>query len=115
MNILAYIIYFFITALITILAGWLFYHNGRHFILYFFKGDVGLTDSVNKLLLIGYYLLNLGYAIIMIGFWEQLNSWQQLIETVASMCGRIMITLGIIHWVNMATIYLLGKKRENNT
>ncbi|WP_291909453.1 hypothetical protein [Chitinophaga sp. CB10] len=110
MNILAYLIYLSITWVITVQVGWRFYRNGRIFILHFFNGDVQTTDAINRILLTGYYLLNLGYATLMISSWEPLHSWIDVMESVTRMCGRIMLTLGIIHCMNMLGIYLLGKR-----
>ncbi|MGN6509013.1 MAG: hypothetical protein ACTHLD_06090, partial [Chitinophaga sp.] len=70
MNTLAYLIYFVITGFITIWVGRRFYRNGRLFILALMRQDEALTDAINRILLIGYYLLNLGYATMMISTWE---------------------------------------------
>ncbi len=110
MNLLAYIIYLLITWVITVQVGWLFYRNGRVFILHAMHGDVASTDAINKILLIGYYLLNIGYATMMISTWAPLHSWKEVIDSVSQMTGFIMLTLGIIHCFNMLVIYLLGKK-----
>ncbi|SHM78295.1 hypothetical protein SAMN05444266_1117 [Chitinophaga jiangningensis] len=110
MNILAYLIYLSITWVITVQVGWLFYRNGRVFILHFFNGDAQTTDAINRILLTGYYLLNLGYATLMISTWDALHNWLDVMGTVAQMTGRIMLTLGAIHCMNMLGIYLLGKR-----
>ncbi|WP_089909142.1 hypothetical protein [Chitinophaga rupis] len=59
MNTLAYIIYLLITYLVTVRVGFIFYRNGRLFILNLLRQDAALTDFINKILLVGYYLLNL--------------------------------------------------------
>jgi hypothetical protein len=112
MNIVAYIIYLCITYLITVKVGKIFYNNGRFFILSILKGNETLTDVINKLLLVGYYLMNLGYATIMLSFWKTVNSWSQLIATVSSMTGKIVLSLAIIHFVNMYVIVYIGKKQH---
>ena len=59
MNILAYIFYLLITYIITFKVGLIFYRNGKIYILKLMRGNEHLSASINRLLLIGYYLLNL--------------------------------------------------------
>ncbi len=114
MNTLTYILYLFLTYLITIHVGLSFYRNGRIYILGLLHGDDRLTDFINKALLTGYYLLNLGYAALMLRTWETVTSWPQLVAGIATMTGRIMLLLALVHWCNMAIIYLIGQKRNQS-
>lgn len=114
MNTLAYILYLVITFIITVWAGLLFYRNGRVYILTLLKNDGHLTDAINKMLLTGYYLLNLGYAAVMIAFWKTITSYTEMITTVAGMTSRIMLTLAAIHFLNMLVIYLFSKKSNQH-
>jgi hypothetical protein len=112
MNLAAYIIYLFITYLITVRVGGIFYKNGRSYILTILKGDERLTDSINKILLAGYYLLNLGYATIMLSFWKTITTYAAIVASVSTMTGRIVLTLAIIHFINMYAIIMIGKKQR---
>jgi hypothetical protein len=89
MNTLAYIIYLLITYLVTVHVGLAFYRNGRAYILNLLLGDEALTDSINRILLTGYYLLNLGYAAVMISFWKTIETYAELIASIGIMTGRI--------------------------
>src|SRR5688500_11558974 len=110
MNTIAYIIYLFITYLITVHVGLMFYRNGRVYILRLLHGDEKLTDSINNILLIGYYLLNLGYGALMINTWKTIITWTELVGSIATMTGKIMLTLAIIHFFNMAVIYVISRR-----
>lgn len=112
MNTTAYMVYGCITGLITFRVGWIFYRNGRVFILHLLHQNVALTDAINRLLLTGYYLLNLGYAALMISTWERVENWTGLLTSVTVMTGRIVLTLALIHFCNMAAIYYFGKKHQ---
>ena len=114
MNTLAYIVYLFTTYLVTVRTGWIFYRNGRLYMLTLLKGDEKLTDFINKMLLTGYYLLNLGYAALMIRCWKEITNISQLVTSIAHMSGRMMLTLGIIHCCNMAAIYIISKKSNQH-
>ncbi len=111
MNIVAYIIYLFITYIITVRVGKVFYKNGRHYILSIVHGDEQLTDFINKILLAGYYLMNLGYATIILSFWKTVTSYADLIASVSNMTGRILLSLAIVHFANMYIISIIGKKQ----
>lgn len=111
MNILAYIVYLLITFVITIKVGRIIYRNGHCYIHEILAGDDHLGDNINKLLLTGYYLFNLGYATIMIYTWQDVTSVDMLISSVSIMAGRIVLTLALMHYMNMAAIYLFGRSR----
>lgn len=112
MNVLAYIIYLLLTYVITVKVGLILYRNGRAYILRLFNGNEHLTDSINRLLLTGYYLLNLGYAAIMINNWKTLHTAEQVLVSVFTMTGKIMLVLAVIHFFNMLAIYLISKKKK---
>ena len=81
-NAIGYFIYLPITGFITIVVGKSFHENG----IYYIKSIVPekkIATSLNNLLLIGYYLVNIGYAFISIIKWEHISSSHQLIEEVS--------------------------------
>jgi hypothetical protein len=112
MNITAYIIYLVITYLITAWVGKILYKNGRHYILAVLKNDEQLTDIINKILLVGYYLMNLGYATIMLSFWKTISSFAELIASVGTMTGKIVLSLAVMHYINMYAIIIIGKNNN---
>jgi len=113
MNTLAYILYLLITYLITVRVGLLFYRNGRLFILNLLQQDVALTNFINRILLTGYYLLNLGYAALMLQSWDTIHTWTELLVSIGMMTGKIMLTLAVIHFCNMAVIYLISQRNNH--
>jgi hypothetical protein len=112
MNTLAYILYLLLSYFITVHVGLLFYRNGRIYILNLLQGDEQLTGFINKMLLVGYYLLNLGYAALMISSWNTIYTFTELLVSVCTMTGRILLTLAVVHFCNMAVIYLISKKKH---
>jgi hypothetical protein len=108
MNIAGFIIYILITGYITIYVGQVLYKNGRHFILRMLL-DEGMTDAVNRILLTGYYLINLGYVSIMLTLRPPAGSLPELIASLSISIGRILLTLGIMHYFNIAAITIWNK------
>jgi hypothetical protein len=112
MNTFAYLIYLALTYWVTVHVGWRFYKNGRLYLLAIFRNDTAITDAVNRLLLTGYYLLNLGYVALMLRTWPELTTWTDVLLSVCTMTGRIVLTLGAIHFCNMGVLYLFRKRTE---
>ena len=112
MNTFAYFTYLFITYIITVNVGLRFYRNGRIFILQLLGGDERLTEFINRLLLIGYYLLNLGYAAFTISQWQTLTTWTEFLVSICTMTGRILLILAVMHQGNIAAIYMLSKRNH---
>jgi hypothetical protein len=112
MNATALILYFLITAYITIYVGKVLNKNGRFFLLEML-GEEKITDSVNRLLLVGYYLINLGYVTTMLTVRPPVNSMEDLISSLASSVGRIILTLGVIHYLNIAAAVFWKKSKSH--
>ena len=112
MNLLAYILYLAITYFVTVFAGQVFYRNGRVYILDLMDGNQLLADYINRMLLIGYYLLNLGYVALTLSEWRPGNI-AAIIEEISTRTGRIMLLLAIIHFVNMTVILLVSRHKHS--
>jgi len=114
-NILAYAIYGLLTCYIILWVGRLFHKNGRIFILSLFKNNIALTDTTNNLLLMGYYLLNIGYAVIQFSYWKQIQTFEVLISSIALKTGTLLFVLVCMHYFNMFGIYFFAKKTNSFT
>lgn len=112
MNTLSYILYLLITYIITVHVGLLFYRNGKLFILNLLHGDERLTNFINRVLLVGYYLLNLGYVAITLQELDWVDTWTGLFISVFTRTGKIMFILAVIHYFNMAAILYLSRKHH---
>lgn len=109
-NIASYLIYLPVTFYIIIVVGLMFFRNGEYYIENIFPGNPQLVRVINRMLLLGYYLLNLGYVTLIISFWQHINSIQQMCEVLSSRIGIIMLVLGALHFNNMFCIWWFGKK-----
>lgn len=101
LNILAYIIYLVLTAIIILYVGKLCYTNGNVFIQNLLKKNKILANQVNKVLLVGYYLLNIGYCSITIVFWDVIETRLKLIEIVSYKVSIIILIIAIMHYINI--------------
>lgn len=100
-NVVAYLTYIPATFYITIIVGKDLNKKGAIFLLQMFTNNEPLVNTLNKFLLIGYYLLNLGYAAVSINFFQQISSWLMLVEELIFRIGLLLIGLGFMHYLNL--------------
>ena len=110
-NLLTYSIYLPIIAVIMVKVGWMFYTHGEVFLMHLFQHNSALVKSVNNLLLIGYYLVNLGYAIITLAFWETIETLPQMLNTLSEHLGVIILGLALLHYNNVLLLNHLVKSK----
>ncbi len=104
-----YIILYFSAALgIIALVGQHLFRHGAPFLKVLFPHDE-LHLYLNRLLLIGYYLLNAGYAALNLISDKGFKSAAQVLETWSEQIGLLCLMLGIIHFLNLIWLYLLSK------
>jgi hypothetical protein len=84
------------------------FSNGAVFLESVFKDDPKMAEAVNKLLVVGFYLLNFGYACLLMKA-ERAVDTIQAIEILASKLGYLLLSLGVIHFGN---IYLFHRMRQ---
>jgi hypothetical protein len=111
-NISAYIIFLALIVFIIVYVGRYFFTNGRIFIISFFNGNVSLADQVNKLLLIAYYLFNIGYSFLKLKQWKKITDFEMLVSSLASNIGVLIFILAVTHYFNMLVIYLLSHSKS---
>jgi hypothetical protein len=109
-NVIAYLIYLPISFYISVILGRVLYKNGRHFILEAFSGDETITDAINYFLLVGYYLLNLGYDAYSLSFWPDIFSMMDLVNELSLRLGSLVLGLGLIHYFNIYSIIYFSKE-----
>jgi NO-binding membrane sensor protein with MHYT domain len=109
-NLISYIIYLPITFYITVVVGWILYKKGIVFLNDTFNSNLELASILNRFLLLGYYLLNLGYAAVSIHIFSEINSIPQLIEELSKRIGMLIIGLAIMHYFNMYSFSHFNKQ-----
>ena len=111
-NIGAYIIYLALMIFIIFYVGKNFYTKGRVFILSLLQGNAELADSINRILLIAYYLFNIGYAFLKIKYWQKVDGLETLFSSLSRNMGVLILILAVTHYLNMLAIYLLSKSKS---
>jgi hypothetical protein len=97
-----YGLYVLISAALTIWVARTLFRSGRRFLIDAFKGDEGLADSVNRLLVVGFYLINIGYVALALKLDTAPSSLSSLIESLSAKIGLVALVVGAMHYGNMA-------------
>jgi hypothetical protein len=111
-NITAYIIYLALMVFIIVYVGKYFFANGRIFIISLINGNVSLADQINKLLLVAYYLFNVGYTFLTLKHWEKVSNIEMLFSSLSANMGILILILAFTHYLNMLVIYYLSKSKS---
>jgi len=112
-NITAYFIYLSMTIFIIVFVGKYFYRNGRIFILSLLKDDAVTTDHLNNILLVAYYLFNIGYAFVKLRFWQKIENMDMLISSIANNMSVLIFILASTHYMNMILIWYLSRSKKS--
>ena len=105
-----YSIYLAITIILTIWVAHTLFRNGKVFLIDIFHGNKELAQAVNNLLLVGFYLVNIGYAVYTLRVEFNVTDTRQLIEELSLKVGAIILILGGMHFFNMLVFFKLRKK-----
>lgn len=110
LNLVGYVIYLSITTIIILYVGRICYRNGNVYVAELMPGHEELCQRTNQVLLIGYYLLNIGYCGITLTQWNTIESMTQLIETIAFRSATIVCIISFLHYCNIFLITNFIKK-----
>ena len=111
--IITYCSYLIITICLTIWVARTLFKNGKIFLVDIFYGNKELADSVNNLLIVGFYLINLGYAVYTLQVHSDIANTQQIIEMLSIKLGLIILILGSMHFFNLYIFFTLRKRALN--
>src|SRR3954467_6758358 len=98
---ITYIAYLAISVSLTIWVAQTLHKNGRIFLVDVFHGNESLADSVNHLLVVGFYLINLGFVSMALKLGYTISSPQEGIEALSVKVGTVMLVLGVMHFFNL--------------
>ena len=108
-NFIAYLIYLPVIIVLTWYVAHTLFKNSKVFMLDIFGGKEQIAYSTNTLFETGFYLLNLGFALLIMEVSFQIESSRNLLEILSSKVGGFAIYLGIMLFFNL---YLFFRGRR---
>ena len=110
MNVAAcYFSHLAISIALTVWVARTLHRNGRVFLVDAFHGNEELADSVNHLLVVGFYLINAGYIALALKTSNPLSNLREVIELESVKIGVVLLILGGMHFFN---ILIFAKMRS---
>ena len=100
-GITTYLIYLAISIALTVWVARTLHKNGRVFLVDVFHGNEPLADSVNHLLVVGFYLINFGYVSLALKLGYNVATAQEGIEALSVKVGMVLLVLGAMHFFNL--------------
>ena len=107
-KVIMYVVYLALSIALTVWVGRTLSRNGKVFLEDAFA-DERLAGSVNHLLVVGFYLLNLGYVSVAMRDASTIDDASVVIEQLSMKVGLVLLVLGAVHFVNL---YALSRYRR---
>lgn len=111
-GITTYLIYLAVSVALTIWVARTLHKNGRVFLVDVFHGNEALADSVNHLLVVGFYLINFGYVSLALKLGYVVTTAEQSIEALSVKVGLVLLVLGGMHFFNL---FIFSRMRRRAT
>jgi hypothetical protein len=107
-----YLIYLAISIALTIWVGRTLHKNGRVFLVDVFHGNDALADSVNHLLVVGFYLINFGYVSLALKLGYTIETAEQSVEALSVKIGMVLLVLGGMHLFNLFVFSRMRRRAQ---
>ena len=106
----SYLVYVTVSVALTVWVARTLHRNGRVFLVEAFHGNEHMADSVNHLLVVGFYLVNVGYITLALKYGEKPTDVQGAVEFLSTKVGLVLVVLGGMHFFNMFNFDKLRRK-----
>lgn len=107
---ISYALYLLIAIGITIWVARTLSRNGEVFLVQCFGHNEVLAKSTNHLLVVGFYLVNIGFITLTLSIGNEPTTWPEAIRFLSSKVGLAVLVLGGMHFFNMSAIARFGRK-----
>lgn len=96
-----YAAYIILSLALTIWVARTLHRGGRLFLIDVFRGSEALADSTNHLLVVGFYLINLGYIALNLKYHDEIDTTRAGVEVLSGKIGGVLVVLGLLHFFNL--------------
>jgi hypothetical protein len=111
LTVLSYVIYLFISVVLTVWVARTLSRAGQVFLAQVFPDSEQLPDAVNHLLVVGFYLVNLGFVSLYLKSGTTADTARQVFESLSVKEGVVLLVLGGLH---LGNVFVLNKLRSNS-
>lgn len=111
-TVLCYLVYIAVAVALTIWVARTLHRNGRIFLVQAFRGNEAMADAVNHLLVVGFYLINIGFIAFALRYGNKPANAQEAFEFVSTKLGIVLLVLGAMHFFNMFNFDKMRRKGQ---
>ncbi|WP_371669557.1 hypothetical protein OG985_18950 [Streptomyces sp. NBC_00289] len=108
-TVIAYVIYLLVSIALTIWVARTLSRNGRIFLADVLHGNEQLAEAVNHLLVVGFYLVNLGFVALYLSGDGTIDDTREIFEALSTKLGVVLLVLGVMH---LGNVYVLNRIRR---
>lgn len=112
--VVTYLVYLFISVTLTIWVARTLHKRGAIFLVDAFHGNAELAASVNHLLVVGFYLINIGFVTLFLKTSAQIANSRAAIELLSDKLGVVLLALGGMHFFNLLVFSRIRAHGQNN-
>lgn len=109
--VVAYAVYVVVSVGLTVWVGRTLSRHGEVFLVDVFAGEPALAHAVNRLLVVGFYLLNLGYVAFALRIGGDVPDARVAIESLSTKIGGVLLVLGVVHLGNVFVLSRVRRRR----
>src|SRR6266508_5239529 len=110
-GILVQAIYIAVAVGLTVWLARTLFRNGTAFLHAVFADRPQLAEAVNKLLVTGFYMLNLGYALWILRASRGYDGFEA-VQFLVNRLALMLVSLAAIHFVNVFVFWRIRARRE---
>ena len=110
-TVITYLVYIAVSVALTIWVARTLTRNGEVFLVDVFHGEEKIAAATNRLLVVGFYLINLGFVSLMLRTSQPVTSTQEAIEALAGKLGAVALLLGVFHLANVLVLSRVRRHR----
>lgn len=107
----SYLVYVLVAVGLTVWLATTLFRNGALFLEEVFDDNPAMAKAVNHLLVVGFYMLNLGWAFLILRS-ERPADAVEAVEILATKLGLLLVTLGVIHFANLLVFQRIRRSRR---
>lgn len=107
---ISYALYLLISFGITIWVAHTLARNGEIFLIDCFGHNPELARSTNHLLVVGFYLVNIGFITLTLSLGDEPKTIPEAVRFLSAKVGLAVLVLGAMHFFNMGAIAQFGRK-----
>ena len=106
-----HLVYFAISVLTTVVLASTLHKHARPFLVDVFSGNDRVADAVNSLLVVGFYLLNVGLVAFTLKYGGLAFNVEDSIELVSHKFGGVLLVLGGMHFLNVLVLWCIRERK----